>query len=218
MLRGMIVVGLTGGLATGKSTVARLFQDCGATVIDADVLARQVVQPRKAAWRDLVRVFGPSILNPDYTVNRQSLATLVFRAPSKRRQLNAIVHPRVARAQVRLTRELARRNPKAIIIYDAPLLIESGAYRRMDKVIVVCADPATQIARLQRRNALTRSEAVQRIRAQMPLRKKIELADYVIEGTLPLPQLRRTVTRIYGELWESRAPGGRSLSLKGNRR
>ncbi len=199
----MIVVGLTGGIATGKSTVARLFQECGAAVIDADVLARQAVEPGKPAWRDIVRTFGKGILNSDRTINRRALGAIVFRAPAKLRQLNAIVHPRVARAQARLVREIARKDPDAVIIYDVPLLFEAAAHRRMDKIVVVTADRKTQIARLQRRNHLTRAEALRRIRSQMPLGKKVNQADYVLDGSLPIAQLRREVARIFEHLRHS---------------
>ncbi len=197
---GMPLVGLTGGLATGKSTVARLFQDCGAVLIDADVLARRAVEPSKPAWRDLVRTFGGRVLHPDRTLDRAALARIVFRTRAHLRKLNAIVHPRVAREQARLTREIRRRDPKAVILYDAPVLIEAGAHRRMDRLIVVTADQPTQIARLRRRNHLTRAEALCRIRTQLPLADKRRLADYVIDGTLPRKHLARQVNGIYSEL------------------
>jgi dephospho-CoA kinase len=196
----MLIVGLTGGLATGKTTVARLFQDSGAIVLDADVLARQVVQPGKPAWRDIISEFGREIVRPDRTLDRKRLAALVFGNPGKLRRLNRIVHPRVAREQARLTRELARKDPQAIIVYDAPLLIEAGAHKRMDQIIVVTAGQATQIARLQSRNHLNRREALRRIRAQMPLARKRKLADHVLDGTLPLSTLRTCVTRLYRQL------------------
>ncbi len=196
----MLVVGLTGGLATGKSTVARLFRQCGALVVDADLLARQVVEPGRPAWRDLVRAFGTSIFNDDRTLNRTALAHIVFRNPSKLRRLNRIVHPRVAREQARLIKAMAKTGPRAVVIYDAPVLIEAGAHRRMDRLIVVTADQPTQVARLLHRNHLSRAEAIRRIRAQMPLADKVKLADYVLDGTLPLPQLRRHVKTVYREL------------------
>ena len=115
----MIIAGLTGGLATGKSTVSRFFQDCGAVLIDADMLARLVVEPGKPAWRDIVRTYGKSVLRPDHMLDRPALAKIVFNNPTKLKRLNAIVHPRVAREQARLTREIKGKDPKAVIIYDA---------------------------------------------------------------------------------------------------
>jgi len=196
----MVLVGLTGGLATGKSTVARMFQKCGAVVIDADILARQVVEPGKPAWRDIIREYGRGVLNPDKTLNRHALARIVFRNRSKLRRLNAIVHPRVAREQARLTHEIMRKDPHAVVLYDAPLLIEAGAHKGMDKIIVVTADRKTQIDRLQQRNHLTRTEALRRIRTQMPLRQKTKMADYVLDGSLPLAQLRPVIRRVYEAL------------------
>lgn len=196
----MLLVGLTGGLATGKSTVARLFRDCGAVVVDADLLALQVVEPGRPAWRDLVRAFGKSVLHDDRTLNRTALAHIVFRNPAQLRRLNRIVHPRVAREQARLTREIARKDPHAVVIYDVPLLIEAGAHKRVDRIIVVTADRRTQVARLRARNGVTRTEALRRIRAQMPLADKVKRADYVLDGTLPTEQLRREIKSIYREL------------------
>ncbi len=196
----MLLVGLTGGLATGKSTVARLFRDCGATLIDADALARQVVQPGKPAWRDIVRTFGTQVLRPDRTLDREALARIVFGDRTKLRKLNAIVHPRVAREQAHLAREILRKEPRAVVIYDVPLLFEAGADKRVDKIIVVTAPPRTQIARMQKRDGLTRPEALRRLRSQMPLAKKVRLADYVVRGTLTGPPLRRQVRRLYEEL------------------
>jgi dephospho-CoA kinase len=196
----MLLIGLTGGVATGKSTVAKLFKACGADVIDADALARQVVQPGKPAWRDIVRFYGEQVLKPDRTLNRPVLARIVFRDPRKLRTLSHIIHPRVAREQSRLTRDIARKDPHAIIVYDVPLLFEAGVDKRVDRIVVVAADRETQIARLQRRNHLTRAEAIRRIRSQMPLAQKLKQAHYVIDGTLPLSQLKRALKDVYAVL------------------
>lgn len=197
---GMRLIGLTGGVATGKSTVANLFKTCGAVIIDADDLARQVVQPGKPAWRDIVRVYGEQVLESDRTINRPALAKIVFRDPRKLRALGVIIHPRVAREQSRLTRDIVRKSPHALIVYDVPLLFEAGADKRADRIVVVVADRETQIRRLQQRNHLTRAEALRRIRSQMPLAEKAKRADYVIDGTLPLGQLKRAVKDLYVEL------------------
>lgn len=199
----MILVGLTGGLATGKSTVARLFQDCGAHVIRADDLAHQAVQPGKPAWKDIVRTFGTGVLHADRSLNRDALAKIVFRDPAKLRRLNAIVHPRVAREQARLAKDIATKHPLAVIIYDVPLLFEAGVDKRVDKIIIVTVDRDTQIKRLLSRNGLTRTEALRRIRAQMPLSRKIPLADEVLDGTRSRAKLRRDVGRIYRALSRS---------------
>jgi len=196
----MILVGLTGGVACGKSSVARLFQDCGAILIDADSLARMVVEPGKPAFKAVVTAFGKKILSPDGTLKRESLGKIVFASPAKLKKLSAIVHPRVAREQARMTRAVAEQEPQAVVIYDAPVLIEAGAHKRMNKTLVVSADEQTQITRLQNRNHLSKTEALRRIKSQMPLKKKIELADYVINGTLSYEQTKHEVQRIYAEL------------------
>ena len=196
----MIVVGLTGGVATGKSTVARMFKQCGAVVIDADELAREVVKPGKPAWRQIVEMFGKTVLNPDRTLNRRELGAVVFGNRTKLRQLEGIIHPRVAREQARLTKQAAQRDPHAVVIYDVPLLFEVGIDKRVDKIIVVTADLETQIARLKKRNGLSRAEALRRIRSQMPLAKKIHRTDHVLHGTLSRASLRRQVGRLLKSL------------------
>jgi len=196
----MALVGLTGGIATGKSTVAGIFKRYGATVIDDDALAREVVEPGKPAWREIVKTFGKAVINPDRTLNRQALGTKVFGHPGRLRQLERIIHPRVAREQIRLTKQAALNDPRAIVIYDVPLLFEAGIDKRVDAIIVVTADRETQIARLKKRNGLSRTEALRRIKSQMPLAEKRRLADYTIDGTLPLPQLRQQVRLLHRSL------------------
>jgi dephospho-CoA kinase len=198
----MILIGLTGGVATGKSTVAKMFKRCGAVVIDADELAHEVIKPGKPAYREIVALFGRTVLNQDRSLNRQALGGIVFHNPKKRRQLERIIHPRVAREQQRLTRQAARKNPKAVVIYDVPLLFEAGIDKRVDKTIVVTADRETQIARLKTRNGLSGADAIRRIRSQMPLSKKICLADIVIDGTLPHQDAMKAVRSIFLDLLE----------------
>jgi dephospho-CoA kinase len=196
----MIFVGLTGGVATGKTTVANMFRRCGAVVIDADELARQVVTPGKPAWRDIVRTFGKQILKPDRTINRHALGAIVFHDKKKLRRLERIIHPRVAREQARLTKQAARKDPKAVVVYDVPLLFEAGIDKRVDKIIVVTADRDTQVARLKKRNGLTRAEALRRIKSQMPMSKKRRFADYVVDGTTVLKHLEAHVSAVLEDL------------------
>lgn len=193
----MILIGLTGGVATGKSTVARMFQRCGAVVIDADELARTAVQPGKPAWRAIVRRFGTSVLHNDKTINRQALGRIVFQNRTKLRHLERIIHPRVAREQRRLTKQAAKSDPNVVVIYDVPLLFEAGIDKRVDKIIVVSADQKNQIARLKRRDGLSRAEALRRIRSQMPLSTKRPRADYVLDGTKEPLSLARSVRRLF---------------------
>jgi len=201
----MIVVGITGGLASGKTTVAGLFQECGAFVIQADHLARTVVAPGRIAWKEIVKTFGPRVLQADRTLDRGVLAELVFQNPRKLSVLNRIVHPRVAREQVRQTNVIARQHPNAVIIYDAALLIEARAHERMDRIIVVTANQPIQIQRARQRDDLTRKEALARIRGQLPLRTKRRFADYILNGTLPIARLRPTVRQLYREFLQEAA-------------
>jgi dephospho-CoA kinase len=193
----MMIVGLTGGLGAGKTTIAGLFQACGATIIDADQLARDVVKPGKPAWKEIKQQFGQRVLHSDKTLNRQALAQVVFQNPEKLEILQHIIHPRVAREQATRTRAIGKGNPQAVIIYEAALLIEAGAHRRMNHVIVVKADRSTQIARVCRRDGLTKTAALRRIRQQMPLRQKLQYADTVLDGTWPRPRLRLVVQSLY---------------------
>ncbi len=196
----MLLAGLTGGIATGKSTVSRLFVECGARLIDADVLAREAVAPGRPALQQIVESFGREMLRPDGTLDRDRLGKAVFGDPAQLEKLNAIVHPYVAVAQEQRSREIAGKEPHAVIVYDAALLIEAGAHKRMDKIIVVTADEQTQLARLKARDHLSAEEAGRRIATQMPLAEKAKVADYVIDGTLPMEQLRAEVRRIHDDL------------------
>ncbi len=196
----MILVGLTGGVATGKSTVAKMFKRCGAAVIDADELAREVVKPGRPAWRKIVNKFGKNVLHPDRTINRHTLGAIVFSHPAKRRLLEQIIHPRVAREQQRLTRQAARKDPRAVIIYDVPLLFEAGIDERVDRTLVITADKETQVARMKKRNGLSRAEALRRIKSQMPLAEKRRRANYVLDGTVPKPKLFRQVRQLHNTL------------------
>ena len=196
----MVVVGVTGGPASGKSTVARLFKACGAQVIDADRLARRVIARDTPGWREVIAAFGHNVLNVDRTVNRARLAGIVFRNRRKRQQLEAIIHPKVRRAFDRRMAQLARHDPHAVVIYDVPLLIETGLHRLVDRVIVVTADRATQLRRLTLRDGLTQAESARRLKAQMPLARKRRYADRVLDSTAPLDRLRRTVQRLYTSL------------------
>ena len=196
----MLLAGLTGGIATGKSTVSRLFVEYGARLIDADVLAREAVAPGRPALQQIVESFGREVLRPDGALDRDRLGKAVFGDPRQLEKLNAIVHPYVAVAQEQRSREIAGKEPHAVIVYDAALLIEAGAHKRMDKIFVVTADEQTQLARLKARDHLSAEEAKKRVVAQMPLADKVKLADYVIDGTLPIEQLRKEVRRIYEDL------------------
>jgi dephospho-CoA kinase len=196
----MLRVGLTGGIATGKSTVSRMFVECGAHLIDADLLAREAVAPGQPALREIVASFGPGMLAADGTLNRDRLAGIVFKDSTQRARLEAIIHPYVFAEEERRCRQIGGKDAHAVVLFDAALLIETGAYKNKDRVIVVTADEQTQLARLMARDHLTEAKARERVTAQMPLSEKINAADYVIDGTLPLEKLRQEVSRIYQEL------------------
>ncbi len=203
----MIKVGLTGGIACGKSTVAAMFRDLGAYVIDADRLARAALAPRSAGARAVARAFGRDVA-PGGVVDRAKLGALVFGHPRRRRQLEAIVHPSVFAAERRLTREVSARDADAVVVFDAALLIESGAYHRMDAVVVVSADQRTQLARLAARDGLSRAEALARIKSQWSMAAKRRVADYVIDGRRPKTAIRGLVARIHEELLASGGSAG----------
>lgn len=196
----MLRVGLTGGIATGKSTVSRLFVECGARLIDADVLAREAVAPEMPACREIAAAFGKDMLRADGSVDRERLGAAVFPDPARRARLEAIIHPHVFAEEERLCRTITAEDPHAVVIFDAALLIETGAHRRKDRLIVVTVDEPTQLRRLMDRNKLTEADARTRIRSQAPLAEKTAVADYVIDGTLPVEQLSKEVQRIYAEL------------------
>ena len=193
----MVIVGLTGGLGAGKTTIASLFRDCGARIIDADQLAREVVKPSKPAWKDIKKQFGGSVFHEDQTLNRQALAHIVFQDSQQLKKLQEIIHPRVAREQATRTKFIAETDPHAVIIYDAALLIEANAYQRMNHIIVVKADRTTQISRVCQRDGLTKTQALRRMKQQMPVRQKLQYADTVLDGTWPRFRLRPIVKSLY---------------------
>jgi dephospho-CoA kinase len=196
----MLTVGLTGGIATGKSYILGLLRDFGCDVIDADAVARQVVEPGQPAFEDIVAHFGRGILTSDGVIDRPKLGAIVFANPAEREALNSIVHPRVYETQAKWLAEVAARNPRAIAVVDAALMIETGSYRRFDKLVVVWCDPALQLERLMARNHLSREDAAARIAAQMPSAEKLRFADYSIDTSVGFEDTRRQVESLYAEL------------------
>ncbi len=196
----MIIVGLTGGVASGKSTVARMFVEKGAFLLDADLIAREVVLPGQPAWQEIRAWLGPAFTDPDGAINRERLGRLVFSDSDAREKLNGIVHPRVAGQFARRTDEVRRRCPDAVVIYDVPLLIEAKMDRLVDLVVVVYVPAEVQLARLQSRDSLSAEEALARVEAQMPLEEKRAYADAVIDNSGTLTATRRQVGRFWKEL------------------
>jgi dephospho-CoA kinase len=198
----MLKIGLTGGIATGKSYVLSVLSELGCEVIDSDAVAHQVIEPGRPAYVDIIDHFGRDILNEDGSINRAALGAIVFSDKIARERLNAIVHPRVYEAQVEWFERTRRRNPAAIAVVDAALMIETGSYRRFDKIIVVYCDPELQLQRLTERNGFTREQAQTRISAQMPSEEKLKYADYSIDTSNGFEDTRRQVEKIYEELRE----------------
>ncbi len=196
----MIIIGLTGGIASGKSTVARMFEEKGALLLDADLFAREAVLPGKPAWQEIRDWLGPSITGPDGAIDRARLGKLIFADPAARQRLNGIVHPRVMESFVTRTEEIRRRRPGAVVIYDVPLLIEANMDRLVDLVVLVYAAEEIQLARLQIRDNLSAAEAFSRVEAQMPLVEKRAYADVIIDNSGSRAETLRQVNRFWKEL------------------
>jgi dephospho-CoA kinase len=192
------LVGLTGGIASGKSTVSQMLRDLGADVIDADALAREVVEPGTPGLQEVSRRF-PGVLGPDGRLDRAKLGARIFFDPQERAALNAILHPLIQEEFRRRTAALERQG-KPLVVYDAALLIENGLHRQMDAVVVVSAPDEVQRRRLMERNGLTSAEADARIASQMPLREKVQQATWVVDNGGPLEATRAQVERIWKEL------------------
>jgi dephospho-CoA kinase len=184
------LLGLTGGIASGKSTVAAILRRLGAAIINADELSREVVQPGQEAWKEIVDTFGPAILQEDKTLDRRKLRKIVFDNPEARKKLEAIIHPRVRALAEKKIRELAATG-SSIIVYEVPLLFEAQIHLWLRPVILVACDVETQKKRLLERDRLTEAEAQQHLDAQMSLEDKRKLADYVIENNGDLEELER---------------------------
>ena len=200
----MLKVGLTGSIAVGKSFVVSVLAELGCVVFDADKVAHSVMEPGRAAYLDLVEEFGDDILAADGAIDRTKLGPIVFADPERRRRLNEIVHPRVIEEQDRLLKEAEARQPDGISIIDAALMIESGGYKRFDKLVVVYCDRETQVARLMKRNQLSREDAERRIRAQMSSEDKRRYADYEIDTSGTFDETRRHVAAVYQLLLRDR--------------
>lgn len=196
----MLKLGLTGGIACGKSTVAQMLSQKGALIIDADRLAREVVRPGKPAWVEIVKWLGEEVLLEDGSLDRPKIAARVFKDESARQQLNALTHPHVRALFLTQSRELAQSYPQKIQVWDIPLLFEAGMENLVDYVAVVASREEKQIMRLLERNGLAREEALQRINAQMALQKKIKAADFVLDNNSTRESLQAQVDRLWDEL------------------
>lgn len=205
----LLKVGLTGGIASGKSIVGEMFVALGAYLIQADAISHELMQPKKAVYEEVVRRFGEGILNPDGTVNRARLAEAAFskpeeHKPSRVHELNQIVHPAVIQRQEEWMEEVGRRNPHAIAMVEAALILEAGSAKRFDRLVVVTCRPEQRIQRWTARTGVdeetARREVTRRMAAQFPDEEKIKAANYVIDNSGSLDETRRRVKEVYGEL------------------
>ena len=196
----MLIIGLTGGVASGKTAVSQILREEGAYLIDADQIARELVQPHTATWNELIRVFGKEILQEDGSIHRKGLAAKVFSDPEQRNLLNHILHPRIKAEMDRRLKEIGQKDPNAIVVIDAALLIELRNHREMDKVIVVTATEKQQIERLMKWDGVEQEEAQRILFSQMPLEEKLKVADFVIRNEGSFEETKKRVKEVSKEL------------------
>lgn len=196
----MLKVGLTGSIAVGKSFVCEVFGELGAFVLDADVSAREVVEPETRGLSLIVKNFGKEILQPDGKLDREKLGAIVFADTQKRQLLNSIVHPLVIEKQNEWLAEKERENVNGIAIIDAALMIESGGYDRFDKLIVVWCSSDIQLERLILRNNLSKEDSLKRINSQMPQEEKKSYADFLIDTSEGFKSTREQVEIVFDKL------------------
>ncbi|HOO37561.1 MAG TPA: dephospho-CoA kinase [Deltaproteobacteria bacterium] len=198
----MVVAGLTGGIATGKSTVAAFFVSAGAELIDADRIAFDAVQKGTEAWQEIVEHFGQGVLLPDGQIDRACLGNIIFHDHEQKAVLNGIVHPAVIRRMRQRIEELEQNQPDAVVIVDVPLLIETGMYRDMRDVILVYVPEKVQIERLMDRDGLSRKDALARVHSQMSIEEKKTYASIIIDNTGSIENTRERTFAVYTELQE----------------
>jgi dephospho-CoA kinase len=196
----MLLIGLTGGIASGKSLVTRVFRDLGAHVIDADKIVHNLLSPGQDACNEVVAHFGQDIQLPDGSIDRRKLGDIVFNHPEERAWLNQCIHPRVFEAYNAQVRHISEREPDAVVVLDAALLIETGYHKHMGKLIVVYASQQDQVNRLMARDRFTLEQAMARIASQMPLDEKRAYADHVIENTGTREETERQAREIFVKL------------------
>ena len=200
----LLRVGLTGGLASGKSFVGRILAELGCHVLEADKLGHQVLQPDGPAYQPVIVEFGPQILLPDGRIDRQQLGAIVFTDPARLERLNAIVHPLVFNLQEQWFAEVARRDPHAIAVVEAAIMIEIGSYRRYEKLIVAFCTEEQQLARAMERDHATADSVRARLARQMPLAEKKRFADFLIDTFGTQEQTRQQVMAVHAALQKER--------------
>ena len=196
----MLRVGLTGGLASGKSFVGRALADLGCLLIQADELGHQVLEPDGEAYAGVIQEFGREILNPDGTIDRRRLAARVFVSPELLQKLNSLVHPPVYARERAIEQAFAKTHPDGIAVTEAAILVETGSYRNYGRLIVAVCPEEQQITRAIARDHLTREEVLDRLRRQMPLEEKVEYADYVVNTSGTKEHTLEQVAAVYAAL------------------
>jgi len=200
MKRRFLLVGLTGGIGTGKSTVSRMFRDLGCLIIDADILAREVVEPGEPAYDKIVAEFGKGVLQKDGLIDRKKLAAVVFGDDEKRRRLEEFTHPEIRTRQAGILAGLVEEGFDGIAIFDAALLVETGRAKNMDKLVVVSAEPEVQRHRLAVRDDISEAEAERKIGSQLPLAEKVKQAHYVVDNSGTREETERRVREVHQAL------------------
>ena len=196
----MQVIGLTGGIATGKSTVSAILENAGAVIIDADRIAREAVKKGQPAYREIVEHFGETVLLPDGEINRSVLGDIIFNAPGKKQLLNKIVHPYVRKETHRQLQQIGRTEPNAIVILDIPLLIEAEMDKDLSEVIVVFVPEHIQIERLVQRDGISEADALARVRSQMPIEEKKDKATIIVDNSGSKENTRKQTLKIFQRL------------------
>jgi len=201
--KGLLVLGVTGGVASGKTTVANMLMALGAPIVDLDLIARQVVAPGKPAWKDIRGYFGDKVIRKDGTIDRKRLSGIVFRDPSKRKKLETFTHPPILEGFARQVNEIMGKNGCGIIQAVIPLLFEVNLQHLVHKILVVYIPPHQQIERLAKRDKISKEEAENILKAQLPIDKKLEHADFVIHNERSVDETRRQVKALWKELKEA---------------
>tara|TARA_Y100001934_G_scaffold276823_1_gene374220 strand:+ start:975 stop:1604 length:630 start_codon:yes stop_codon:yes gene_type:complete len=195
-----LLVGLTGGMGTGKSLVASIFMELGAHILDADLICRKLVEPGQPALKEISECFGENILDKSMNLDRKKLAQIIFNDPDKKKILENILHPKVFAFEKEKYKKFCKINPSALVIIDAALLIESGNYKNMDKVVVVSTNKKNQMKRILARGGLPKDEIVSRINNQMPSQEKKRYADFILDNSSDKFELRNQVEDLYAKL------------------
>jgi dephospho-CoA kinase len=198
----VLIVSLTGGIATGKSVVSKILQELGCYIHSADRVAHKLMEPDQPAWKKIVAHFGTEILNADKTISRAMLGAIAFRDEKERLYLNRLIHPLVLEKKKEVIAQLQKEGHYKIFISEAALTLEAGFAHFFDKIIVVYCRPGIQVQRLMERDRISREEALRKIKAQMPMKKKLKFADYIIDTSGSLPETVEQTERVFRQLMQ----------------